>query len=312
MDKIGIIGGAGFIGSHVTKTFLEEGYTVKTSVLDINNLSDYNHLKELKNAENLEIFPLNAEDKEQLKAFIADCNTIVHAGTPFKLDFYDPHTELLNPTIKGTENVLDILNAATHLKNVVFVSSVTALNTNFPMPAGDKMPNESFDEGDVFISEESHPYAQAKSIANQTVNKYIQDHPALNFEIVSVAPVMVMGKSLNKNAASTSVALQHAFKNEIPADSFIQMMFDNDLELAIIDVKDVAKAIYNAATKKGLHGKNYLLSSESWKVSDITAMLNNRKPLGTPQVIYQNNRAKEDLNINFNPAAIPLREFSEA
>ena len=90
------------------------------------------------------------------------------------------------------------------------------------------------------------------------------------------------------------------------------MLYDNDIEFALVDVKDVASGIYSASTKKGLHGKNYLLSSESWKVSDISAMLNNEKPSRNARIIYKNEAAKQDLGIDFNPAIIPLTEFSKS
>ena len=35
MKTVGIIGGSGFIGSHTTKQFLEQGYKVKVSATDI-------------------------------------------------------------------------------------------------------------------------------------------------------------------------------------------------------------------------------------------------------------------------------------
>jgi nucleoside-diphosphate-sugar epimerase len=35
MQTVGIIGGAGFIGSYVTKQFLENGFRVKVSATDI-------------------------------------------------------------------------------------------------------------------------------------------------------------------------------------------------------------------------------------------------------------------------------------
>jgi dihydroflavonol-4-reductase len=38
---------------------------------------------------------------------------------------------------------------------------------------------------------------------------------------------------------------------------------------SMIDVRDVAEAIYQAATTKGIHGKNYLIANKSYKVSDI-------------------------------------------
>jgi nucleoside-diphosphate-sugar epimerase len=311
MKTVGIVGGSGFIGSHTTKKFLEEGFKVRVSATDISKPKKYMHLKELKNAENLEILALKVENKQQLKAFVQGCEIVIHGGTPFQLDVQDPKTELFDPTIKGTENFLEIIKNTPSIEKVVFIASVAAYNTNFPLPPDGKTPDDSIAEDDEpFMSEESHPYAQAKFLANQTVEKFIKDHADLHFEITSVSPVAVMGKSLSNREDSTSSGLQFLFKNNIAPNPFVQMLFDTDAEFAIVDVEDVAHAIFNASQKKGLHGKNYLLSSESWKVSDVSAMLNEQQPKGQAKIVYQNDKAKKDLGIQFRPAIMPLSAFS--
>ena len=311
MKTVGIIGGSGFIGSHTTKQFLKEGYNVKVSATDISKAEKYEHLKQLPNSEHLEIVPLKVENKDQLQNFVSGCDIVVHGGTPFKLDFEDAKAELFDPTIIGTENFLETVSKAPQVKKVIFVASVASYNTNFPMVAGNKNPDETVNENDIpFTSEESHPYAQAKFMANQTVSKFIKNNPNIDFEITSVSPTFVTGKQLSNREDSTSTGMQFLFKNKIAPNPYVQMMYDNDVEFAMVDVKDVATAIYNAGTKNGLHGKNYLLSSESWKISDITAMLNNEAPKGNARVIYQNDAAKRDLGLEFSPANVPLQAFS--
>ncbi len=310
MKKVGIIGGSGFIGSHTTKRFLEEGYKVKVSATDITKEEKYLHLMYLKNSENLHISELNVEDKAALQDFVKDCDIVIHGGTPFQLDVKNPQTELFDPTIKGTENFLEVINKTPSIEKVVFVASVAAYNTNFPMPAGNKSADEFFSESDTpFISKESHPYAQAKFIANQTVNTFIEEHPNTNFEISSVSPVAVMGKSLSDREDSTSTGLQFLFKNKLAPNPFVQMLYDTDAELAMVDVKDVANSIYKSATTKGLHGKNHLLSSESYKVSDITRMLNRQVPIHKPKTVYGNSMAKQELGVDFLPAEKSLHEY---
>lgn len=167
MKMVGIIGGSGFIGSYITRKFLAEGYDVKVSVTDMHKSEKYQHLFDLKNSDNLNISGLKLEDTETLKDFIKDCGILVHSGTPFQLDVEDPKTELFDPTIKGTENFLDAVSEAPNIEKVVFIASVAAFNTNFPMPAGGKRFTDPFDENDIrFTSIESHPYGQAKFIAN--------------------------------------------------------------------------------------------------------------------------------------------------
>lgn len=312
MKTVGIIGGSGFIGSYVTKNFLEQGFKVKVSSTDITKGEKYAHLKELTNAKNLSIVPLNVENKKQLEDFVSDCDIVVHGGTPFQLDFVDAKTELFDPTIKGTENFLAVITDAPKVKKAVLIASVAAYNTNFPLPAGNKSSNDIFSEKDIpFMSEESHPYAQAKFIANTTVNDFIKNHPNLEVEITTVSPVGVFGKSMSQRQDSTSTGLQYLIKNNIAPNPFVQMLFDTDAEMAMVNVKDVAKGIYNAATKKGLHGKNYLLSSESYPISDISLMLNKKEPKHTAKVIYQNGLAARELELPFVSAQQTLNEYAD-
>jgi dihydroflavonol-4-reductase len=311
MKKVGIIGGAGFIGSHITKRFLETGFDVKVSTTNISKQEKFKHLMELNHTDYLHISELNIEDKKQIEEFVKDCDVIVHGGTPFQLDFKDAKSEIFDPTIKGTENFLGALKNTPCIEKVVFIASVAAWNTNFPLPAGGKTRNDSYSENDTpFISEESHPYAQAKYLANQTVNNFIKNNQNLDFEITSVSPVMVMGNSLSKREDSTSTGLQFLFKNKIAPNPFIQMFYDTDIELAMIDVKDVAEAVYKAATTSQLHGKNYLLSSESYPVSDVSLMLNNQNPKHAPKIIYQNKMAKHELGLSIQSVKSSLNQFS--
>jgi len=311
MKKVGIIGGAGFIGSYNTKRFLEEGYKVKVSTTDLSNKEKYEHLHQLKHAENLEIVQLDVENKAELASFLAGCEIVIHGGTPFQLDVKDPKTELFDPTIKGTENFLEAIQHTDGLQKVVFIASVAAYNTNHPLLPDGKIDDTPISESDVpFMSELSHPYAQAKFIANQVVNKFIADQKDLSFEIVSVSPVGVMGKSLSAREDSTSTGLQFLFKNKIAPNPFVQMLYDTDSNFAMVDVADVADAIYNASLKKGIHGKNYLLTGECYKVSDVIRMLNQEDPIGKPTMMYSNEFAKHDLGMTFIPAHTTLNRYS--
>jgi nucleoside-diphosphate-sugar epimerase len=309
MKKVGIIGGSGFIGSYITKQFLDNGFEVKVATTDITKEDKYKHLINLKNADYLYIEELNVEDKAQLKEFVCECDIVIHSGTPFQLTVTDPEKELFTPTIKGTENFLEVIKQTPSVKKVVLIASVAAWNTNFPLPADGKSFTDTYDENNQkFTSESSHPYAQAKFIANQVVEQFINNNPSLPFEISSVSPVMVMGKSMSDRLDSTSTGMQFLIKNKIAPDEFIQAMYDNDVPFAIVDVNDVAYATFKLATTYNLHGKNYLLSSETYKVSDVHEMLNDRKPKTAAQIIYKNDLAKTDLNISFRPVSDTLTQ----
>lgn len=311
MQKVGIIGGAGFIGSYITKEFLNHNFSVLASTTDSSNESKYKHLKSFENAENLEILELDVRNRTALQHFVKDCDIVIHSGTPFQLNVEDPQKDLFDPTIRGTEVFLDVIAATPSLKKVIFIASVAAWNTNFPFPPASNGFEDTFDEtNERFTSTESHPYCQAKFIANQIVEKFIQTHQDLKTEIISISPVMVMGKSLSDREDSTSSGFQFLLKNKIIPDDFMQVLFDQDMPLAIVDVEDVAKATFQASQKSGLHGKDYLLTSETYKVSDIHELLNLRDSKAEPKVIYGNTLSKTELGISYRPVRETLSAYS--
>ena len=311
MQTVGIIGGSGFIGSYITQIFLEEDYRVKVSSTDINNKSKYDHLLSLNNAKkNLEVYPLDVRDKEALENFVKGCDIIVHGGTPFKLEVRDPQAELFEPTVQGTRNFLQTLSKSKDIKKVVIIASVATWNTSFPLNPASYPAKHIFTEEDTpYMSDQDHPYAQAKFLANQEVRKFIREHPDLPFEITSLSPTWVVGNSLSDRPDSTSIGMQYLVKNKIAANSFIEMLFATDAMFSMIDVRDVAEAVFQAATTKGIHGKNYLIANESYSVSDISRMLNNEEPLVKAIILYDSSRAKKELGIAFIAAKDTLNHF---
>jgi nucleoside-diphosphate-sugar epimerase len=311
MKTVGIIGGSGFIGSYNTLKFLQEGYRVRVSTTDISKKDKYEHLLQWEHAGHLEVVQMDVENKAELESFLKGCHVVVHGGTPFQLDVQDPKSELFDPTIKGTENFLEAVQKTPGIEKVIFIASIASYNTNFPLPPGNMQETDQFDENNVpFMSDQSHPYAQAKFIANEVVNKFVAEHPDPGFEICSVSPVGVMGRSLSTRQDSTSTGLQFLFKNKIAPNPFIQMFYDNNIYFAIVDVADVAEGVFKAAITPGNHGKNYLLTSESWTISDISLMLNHELPTGQALMFYRNDLATNELGMTFKPAMVSLNEYS--
>ncbi|GAB4006401.1 aldehyde reductase [Spirosoma migulaei] len=309
MQTVGILGGAGFIGSYVTQKFLTEGYAVKVSASDPANAEKYAHLSIFKKGENLTLVSCDVRDVTALEAFMKGCAIVVHGGTPFQLAVEDPQRDLLDPTIRGTENFLAIANRTEGLKSVVFIASVASYNTSFPMPHPNHPAGQVFSEADTpWFSAEDHPYGQAKFLADQVVRKFIEANPDLPFEITTVSPVFVVGNSLSPRADSMSMSMQYLFKHKIAPNPFVEMLFANDIAFSVVDVRDVAEAVFQAATRSGLHGKNYLLSSESYRISDLSLMLNQQPPAAEAALVYSNTLATNDLGVAFRSAQKTLHQ----
>lgn len=310
MNKVGIIGGSGYIGSYITNLFLQHHYLVKVSVRDLSRKDKFKHLMQLPNTDNLFVSELDIMNQLALEDFIEDCDIIIHCGTPFQLEIENPD-QVMTPTVSGTHQFLNCLLHHNSLKKVVIVASVAALNTNFPFAVPNYPESHIYSETDKpYYNEECPPYAIAKFNANTEVTNFLKENRSLPFELTSVSPVFVIGKPLSDREDSTSVNLLYYFKNNIVGSAFIKLLYETDVNMAVVDVQDVAMSIFKTATTLGTHGKNYILSSESWKVSDIQLMLNKQVTDGSPSIIYSSELIQKDLGIIFKSARTSLHHFS--
>ncbi|CAM1366772.1 Protein CapI [Tenacibaculum sediminilitoris] len=157
--KVLVTGVAGFIGFHLTKKLLEEGYTI----VGVDNINDYYDV-ELKYArlkklgidkdtakdfyqettssanKKLKFIRLNLEDKEELtKLFTSEkfdvvCNLAAQAGVRYSIE---------NPDIYVQSNIvgfLNILECCRHheIKHLVYASSSSVYGTNKKVPFSEK------------------------------------------------------------------------------------------------------------------------------------------------------------------------------
>lgn len=132
--KILIIGGAGYIGSHVQKQFLEEGY----SVLVFDNLSSGNRCNLFPEADFIEG---NILDKKALHfAMSQNIDGVIHLAAKKAVG-----ESMEKPEIYAENNItgaLNILNAmsANNVKHIVFSSSAAVYGMPQYVPLDEKHP----------------------------------------------------------------------------------------------------------------------------------------------------------------------------
>ena len=143
-------------GAISQKNSWKENFSVRVSATDITKKEKYQHLLNLPFAQNLELRQLNTQNENQLKEFISGCDILVHCGTPFQLEVQDVQKDLLDPTIKGTENFLKAVSESGTVKKVIIVASVASINPSFPFPAAENTPDHIYKETDTPVVNETY------------------------------------------------------------------------------------------------------------------------------------------------------------
>ena len=235
-NTILVTGGTGFIGSWVVKALLEKGNTVRLTVRDKSKKEKYSFLQEIadKSEGTLELWEADLMKKGSFDAPAKGSDMIAHIASPFFLKIKDAQKDLVDPAVKGTENVLEAANKSGTVKKVVLTSSVASVHgDNIDM----KNQNISFFTEEHFntTSSLSHqPYSFSKVSAE---NKAWEINKKQNeWELVVMNPSFVMGPSLTTTSKSESLKvmtelLTGKYKSGAP-----------DLKFGFVDVRDVAKA----------------------------------------------------------------------
>ncbi|KAJ8434687.1 hypothetical protein Cgig2_030257 [Carnegiea gigantea] len=137
-----VTGANGFIGTWLVKTLLDSGYSIiHCSVFPGSSSSHLFSLLPSPSSSSLRIFEADLLDAAAISRAIDGCHGVFHVASPCTLeDPRDPQTELVDPAVKGTMNVLEA-SKKHGVRRLVLTSSISAM---VPNPNWD--PNLPVDE----------------------------------------------------------------------------------------------------------------------------------------------------------------------
>lgn len=331
-----VTGGSGYVASWIIKTLLGKGFAVRTTVRNKTDVDKYKHL--LKIAEEskgtLKILEADLLITGSFGEAMKDCELIFHTASPFKIaGIKNPQTDLVDPALQGTRNVLLSANATSSVKRIVLTASVATIYGDAIDAA--KLKDGVFTESDWNMTSTLHhqPYSYSKTVAEKEAWKIVGEQE--QWDLVTVHPGFVLGPSLTKRNDSTSIdfmisMLNGKYKMGVP-----------DLYFGIVDVRDVAHIQVSAGLTHAAHGR-YIAVSATMGTLEMANILRNDYPdnnkipktrlpklllylfgpmqgfswkfirnnLGIPME-FDNSRSREELGINYRSIEQTLAEHAE-
>ena len=117
--RYAVIGGAGFIGSYLTKELLKKGHTVVV----IDNLHT-GKIENLENLKNLEFYKIDIRNYEKLDKVLKNIDGIFHQAALTNVqESFEKTEKYYDVNVNGTDNIFKIAN--TQKIKVVFASSAS-------------------------------------------------------------------------------------------------------------------------------------------------------------------------------------------
>ncbi|KAG9459628.1 hypothetical protein H6P81_004136 [Aristolochia fimbriata] len=306
-----VTGGAGYIASWLVKLLLERGYTVKATVRDPDNPKKTLHLRALEGAlERLHLVKADLLHEGAFDAVVDGCEGVFHTASPFYHAVSDPQTELIEPAVKGTLNVLGSCAKTASVKRVIVTSSIAAVVYSGRPRTPDVVVDETwFSDPDVCRSMKAW-YPLSKTLAEEAAWKFAKEK---GLDMVTVNPGMVIGPLLQPTLNTSAEAIMNLING---ATTFPNASF------TWVHVRDVALAHILAYEVSSASGR-YCLTERVAHFSEIVAILQQLYPnLPLPEKCVDDNpyvptyqiskeRAKS-LGIEFIPLEVGLKDTVES
>jgi dihydroflavonol-4-reductase len=253
-----VTGATGYVAGWIVKELLEAGITVHAAVRDPKNEKKLAHLNEMasKSQGQINYFKSDLLEPGSYSAAMEGCELVYHTASPFTTDVKDAKKELIDPALKGTENVLNSANESESVKRVVLTSSCAAIYTD----AIDcqSAPNNMLTEDiwNTTASLDHQPYSYSKMLAEQRA--WEMNKEQTRWDLVVLNPSMVVGPATNPNTA-TSESFQLLKQT---GDGTLKSGVPN-MGVGFVDVRDLAKAHLSAGFKEEANGRHILSGHNS-------------------------------------------------
>jgi UDP-glucose 4-epimerase len=213
-----VTGGAGFIGSHITKELVKQGNSV--TVIDNLNTGKEENLKLIKDKINF----VNSSilDNEILEKITKNIDGVFHqAALASVQDSFSKPKEYYDVNVNGTENILKL--AKKNNFKVVYASSSSVYGNTERIPI-----KESDDKNPI------NPYAETKLKKEELATKYSK----IGVEVIGLRYFNVFGKGQSKEYAGVLKLFLEKIRDELPP----KINGDGTQFRDFVYVEDVAKA----------------------------------------------------------------------
>jgi len=266
-----VTGGSGYIGSWVVKGLVEKGYTVRVAVRNKSNTEKYQHLIDLghQNTGNVELWEADLLTQHAFDDIAEGADSIIHLASPFTLNLDNPQVNLIDPALKGTQNVLNAATKSSTVKKIVLTSSIAAIfgdNIDLVTQNISELNENNFNTTSSITHQ---PYSYSKLLAEKEAWKIHSNQTQWNLVVIN--PGFVMGPGLTKNSNSGSIdfmkdILKGKFKMGAPL-----------LYFSFVDVRDIAAAHIKALENEKAQGR-YIVTSEVLDLRSFTKLIEESFP----------------------------------
>lgn len=263
-----VIGGNGYLSSHIVAKLLDAGYTVRVTVAD-----------ELDNQQQIELYSMVPEAGHRLTISEADvtkassfrdvipgCKYVVHCGvSPSAVRDRD----IVLAHMDAVQALFDAIrfNGKSSVKRVILTGSASAvLNVQDPIPASGKFDESCWNTKATALAD---PFAFAKLSFEREAWRLKK---MFGTELMVILPSIVIGPSLTHETSEAMCTLVDL------ASGSPLFPFAPNMNWNFVDVRDVADAHIRAMEHPDLKDERLIVSNQCLSLSEVGRMIKASHP----------------------------------
>ena len=261
-----VTGASGFIATHIIQQLLTGGQVkVRGTVRSLKNEAKVKPLQDLVPDATypLELVETDLLNEESWKEAVKGCTHVYHVASPLPSSAPQDENQLIRPAVEGTLNVLKACVGAGTVKRVILTSSLAAISGGLYGVEG-----HAYTENDWMAEDGLPAYEKSKIRAEKAAWDFLEKlEDDKKFELITVQPAVVIGPPLTvATTESTSLSsVKKIISNEIPVLI--------NINLPLVDVRDVAKAQIVAMEKSGIVGKRFIITAENRSMREMAEVM---------------------------------------
>lgn len=249
MKPLLVTGASGFVGWHIARLLLNEGYKVRALVRKGSAVPGLP----------VELFEGDLRDARSVQQAVLGCHSIFHVAADYRLWARNPK-EMFETNVRGTAQLLELASIE-DVERFVYTSTVGCIG----------IPHDGFgtEESPADVDQMAGPYKESKFLAEEAVLKMA----AQGFPAVVVNPTAPVGERDAKPTPTGRMILDF-LRGKMPA--YIET------GLNVVDVEDVARGHF-LAFENGVAGERYILGGENLTMREILQILSEESGIPAPR-----------------------------
>jgi dihydroflavonol-4-reductase len=271
-----VTGGSGFVASHLILQLLEGGATVHATVRSTRNKEKISALLDMQTKwpGKLKLFEADLLVPGSFDLAVQECTVVYHVASPFFMEekIKNGQKEVVDPALKGTQNVLEAVQRSESVKTVVMTSTVGAIFGDYADVM--EMENNTLSEGyfNSTSTSKHNVYHYSKTLAEKEAWRMYRLQN--RWRLVTINPGLILGPSLSPKSESGSLfLLDELLRGEL----FFGVP---RIWFTTVDVREVAYAHISAASLPEAKGRYILCGRQMSSFLEISTIL--RQFAGSP------------------------------